>query len=69
MGRAVAKPVMIYKDKEGRSCLLWPDTYKRGDKVEMLKHLKEMARLVEEDKIRKAIDSFEQWRKDPGFDV
>ena len=69
MGRAVAKPVMIYKDKEGRSCLLWPDAYKRGDKVEMLKHLKEMARLVEEDKIRKAIDSFEQWRKDPGFDV
>ena len=69
MGRAVAKPIMIYRDKDGRSCLLWPETYKKGDKVEILKYLKEMAKLTEEDKLRKAIDSFEQWRKDPGFVV
>jgi hypothetical protein len=69
MSRSVAKPVMIYKDKNGRSCLLWPETYKKGDKVEILKHLKEMARVQEESKIKKAIDSFEQWRKDPGFVV
>jgi hypothetical protein len=69
MSRSVAKPIMIYRDKDGRSCLLWPETYKKGDKVEILKYLKEMARLVDEDKLKKSISSFELWKKDPGFVV
>ena len=60
---------MIYHDKQGRPGILWPAEYKKGDKLEILKYLKEMARLAEEDKLRKAIASFQQWQKDPGFDV
>ena len=69
MAKAASKPIMVYQDKDGRKCLLWPAEYKRGDKVQILEHLKEMARLVEEEKLRKAIDSFERWQKDPGFVV
>lgn len=87
MARSLGKPIMIYKDKSGRPCLLWPAEYKKGDKVEILKRLKEMARLVDEDKAKKVMESFaplnelrqlklqndiakfQQWKKDPGFDV
>jgi len=69
MAKSISKPIMIYVGKDGRRCLLWPSDYKRGDKIQILEHLKEMARLVEEEKLKKTIGSFEQWKQDPGFEV
>ncbi len=58
MARAVGKPIFRYTDRDGRACIHWPKEYKRGDKVEILKHLKDMAKIVDDTKAKKVMEAF-----------
>jgi hypothetical protein len=66
MGRKLNKPAMVYVDGSGNKRIYFPvDAYTKAEKVRVLETLAEMAKIVDSQRIKR----FEDWKKDPGFDV
>jgi hypothetical protein len=58
------EPVFIYETKERGRQLAWHKNHKLGDKIVILKWLKQLAADTE---LAKDIAKFETWKQDPGF--